>query len=273
MKRSDILTLAVSMALLLGCRSSEDANRAYTPYSEAEAQYAPPTEQQKLWALATSAILTERNRRRHDLLGGCDRTPKNIKAWQESLVNWWGVHNRKDLLETLDWIQEGGHRREFGEMARNLSSATPEQISQLKSKIAGDPSTSNQVGIVLKYKDEFNLKSIIAWDYARYISLCSWGYITGYMSEEEAWKHIMPAARLLQQTFDSWEDLGKNYVVGREFWSLPETQRAGDKTRQCYENLLKNPKSPWNTLPWDLDLNSPGAIIDSRKKRSVQSKK
>lgn len=72
---------------------------------------------------------------------------------------------------------------------------------------------------MLKYKDEFGEKSIAAWDYDRYISLCGWGYIAGYLSEEEAWQRIMPAARLLQKTFESWIDLGKNHVVGREFWS------------------------------------------------------
>lgn len=36
------------------------------------------TDAQKTWALATSAVLTERNRQRHDLLGGDERTEKNI---------------------------------------------------------------------------------------------------------------------------------------------------------------------------------------------------
>jgi hypothetical protein len=231
------------------------ADRRYALRSESDESFTPPTEEQKFWALATTAVLTESNRRRHDLLGGCERTPAEIKVWRNSLVKWWGVHNRDDLLDTLKWIEDGGHRKEFDKIAAFLSSVTPETLAEIRRQAATrDPSVINKIEIVIKYKDEFGKKSIIAWDYDRYISLCGWGYIAGYLSEEEAWRKIMPAARLLQNTFDSWRDLGMNHVVGREFWSFEETRRKGAYTRQCYERLLTNPSSPWVRLKWNLNL-------------------
>jgi hypothetical protein len=99
--------------------------------------------------------------------------------------------------------------------------------------------------------------SISAWDYDRYVALCGWGYLAGYLSEDEAWQRIMPVARLLQKTFSSWEDLGRNHIVGREFWSWEQTQDRGSLTLQSYKKLLTDPSSPWVKLKWDLDLSPP----------------
>jgi hypothetical protein len=238
--------------LLITCCAK--AEPSYPPFLEPETTYSTPTREQKMWALATCAILTESNKGRNDLLGGCQRTPKDCNDWQKGLANWWGVHNRADFLERLKWIETGGHRRSFDEIASFFTSATPDQIVEIKRKYANNPQISNQIEIVLKYKDEFGQKSIAAWDFARYVALCGWGYVAGYLTEEEAWQHIMPAARLMQRTFVSWEDLGKNHVVGREFWSFEQTQKRGDLTRSCYEKLLTCPSSPWVKIPWDLDL-------------------
>lgn len=257
MKYRQQLRLISTILFAFICTSCAESNSSYPPHLERSKQYFPPTKQQKLWALATCAVLTESNRRRHDLLGGCERTPVEIKTWQESLAKWWGDHNRAELLVTLEWIEKGGHRKQFDEIAKDLSRASQEQITELRKRVAANPSIINKIDVVMKYKDEFGSKSITAWDYARYVSLCGWGYIAGYITEEEAWGRIMPAARLLQNEFDSWEDLGKNHVVGREFWSLKHTQRRGKLTRQCYQKLLSDPSSPWKTLPWGLDLKPP----------------
>jgi len=216
--------------------------------------YGLPTDDQKLWALATCAVLTESNQGRHDLLGGCEHTPENAELEQRSLAKWWGITNRASFLAILDWIEKGGHRQQFERTAGRLSLATPEQIAKIRTQVSSDPETSNAVEIAMEYKDEFGAKSITAWDFDRYIALCGFAYIAGYISEDEAWQKIMPAARLLQKTFASWKELGKNHVVGREYWSLEETQRKGAVTRQCYEKLLVDPSSPWVRLKWDMDL-------------------
>lgn len=257
MKPTRHMTVTVFAVVTFLSASCGNTDLRYPPILPTGESYVTPTHEQKLWALATCAVLTESNRRRHDMLGGCERTPEEIKAWQESLAKWWGDNNREDLLETLIWIEDGGHRKEFDEMAAGLSAVTPAQLASIKMRVAADPSMSNKVEVVLKYKDDFGRKSIAAWDYDRYVSLCGWGYIAGYLSEEEAWQKIMPAARLLQKTFDSWKDLGNNHVVGREFWSWKHTQERGNLTRQCYEKLQTDSSSPWVLLKWNTDLSPP----------------
>ena len=113
------------------------------------------------------------------------------------------------------------------------------------------------------------MKSILGWDYARYVSLCGWGYVVGFMTEDEAWERIMPVAITLQDTFDSWEDLGRNHVLGREFWSWQSTQSRGELTKKAYKKLCTHTGSPWRRISWDLDL-SPW---DAEKKNQNEESK
>ena len=103
-------------------------------------------------------------------------------------------------------------------------------------------------------------KGILAWDLVRYIALCRWGYLAGYLTETEAWDHIMPAARRLQLAFDSWRDLQSNFLIGREYWSLQETQSKGARFQAIYERFTRDPNSPWNTNPWTMDLKAPAPL-------------
>ena len=248
----------ILMAVLVATAASAQTNQPYPPLiPKDDAPFMPPTAMQKRWALATCAILTESNQGRHDLLGGSEHNARNNAAQETLLAEWWGVQNRLGLYETLEWIETGGHRRWFDELALLLAKASPVQVAMLRISVAGDSERSNSVEVVRTYKDAFGRKSIIAWDFDRYVALCGWGYLAEYLTEEEAWRRIMPVARMLQKTFSSWEDLGRNHVAGREFWSLRQTQRRGELTRQCYKKLLTDPSSPWVKLKWDLDLSPP----------------
>lgn len=206
------------------------------------------------WALATTAILFERNGQRHDLLGGCVPSRENVTTTKQTLSQWWGINNRADLLNTLNWIETGGHRESFEKLGAYLASLNKQQFSELSAKIQHDEEARHQVDIAKKYYGKFAGKSLLGWDYARYISLCRWGCLVGYLTEKEAWGRIMPAAAMLQRNFISWKDLGENYLVGRQFWSYGQTQRDGQLYQNVYRQLLSKSSSPWILIPWNLNL-------------------
>ena len=230
------------------------AGAPYPPFIQPDAAGNTPAREQKMWALAACAVLTKSNGDRLDLLGGSERTEEKIKSQIELLDKWWEIRNRDDLLNMLKWIEDGGHRKRFDDLAWHLANLSPAQIDDARTATGVDSEGRNKIDVVLKYYRQLGAKSITAWDYDRYILLCGWGYLVGYLSEDEAWQYIMPAARLLQKTFSSWEELSRNYLIGREFWSLQHTTRRYRLMQECYQALLSDPTSPWRTIPWDADL-------------------
>jgi hypothetical protein len=106
-----------------------------------------------------------------------------------------------------------------------------------------------------QYYSQLGSKSILAWDLVRYVSLCRWGYLAGYISDTEAWDRIMPAALRLQQTFASWQDMQTDFLIGREFWSMSQSMQTGPVYRDLYERFLRETDSPWNLNPWNMDWN------------------
>ncbi len=206
------------------------------------------------WALAASAVLCDYNGMRDDLLAGMSVTSENAGAEKTALVQWWSIHSRDDLLAALEWLDQEGHRKTWDDEAAYLASLSQAQLQQVQSEAAKDPETKHQIEMVLKYAPTLGSKSLKGWDLSRYICLCRWGYLCGYLDEEEAWKHIMPVAAKLQATFSSWKELGENYLIGREFWSYEETKRSGDAISRVYQGLVDNSYGPWQFNKWDMDL-------------------
>ena len=208
----------------------------------------------RAWALAATAILTERNNHRHDILGGCVRTGANVAHWKGVLYNWWNIRDREDLLKTLKWIEDNGHRSDFEKLGSFIASLNDEQKLTLSSKLSDNKEAKHEIEAVERYYQKLGRKSLLGWDYSRYISLCRLGYMVGYLTESEAWARIITAAAILQRTFDSWKDLGENYFIGREFWSYEMALRDGRLYRDTYRRLLNNGNSPWKLNPWTVRL-------------------
>jgi hypothetical protein len=217
---------------------------------------APEIASAKSWALATTAILTERNHQRHDSLGGADLSEANVTHWKKILADWWDVNDRQGLLTALAWIEKEGHRKKFDKLGMIVAPLSDGQI-EILNQSNRDEEAKNRVVIARHYFEKVGKKSILGWDYARFISLCRWGYLVGYLTEKEAWDRIMPAAELLQKTFESWNDLGENYLIGREFWSYEETRKKGQLYRATYQKLLNDCNSPWTPSELECQLNKP----------------
>ncbi|GAB4330893.1 MAG: hypothetical protein Kow0099_01830 [Candidatus Abyssubacteria bacterium] len=153
------------------------------------------------------------------------------------------------MLKTLQWLEEGGHRKDFDDIKSFVQSLPAEERTMFIEQAGSDPEMANKIEVVSQYRLIYGDKSIAAWDLTRYTALCGWGYLAGYFTEEEAWQRMMPAARALQQHFDSWDDMGRNYLIGREFWSLGHTRQTGEAMENAYKKLRTDPQSPWRTIP------------------------
>jgi hypothetical protein len=166
----------------------------------------------------TYAILTTLTRRapRFDQLGGTPKTPESTTITRTILANSWDIQNPEKLRSTLAWLRKEGHR-------------------------AGRPPSPN---------DNLGPRGLLAWDLVRVIAVAGWGYVADYISEDEAWSHIGPAAVQLRQAYQSWEDLQQAYVNGAFAWDAS----AGPDCQQKYQQIMADPSSPWRAVPWATDL-------------------
>jgi hypothetical protein len=212
---------------------------------------------QQAWALAASALLTERNGERHDRLSGTSGNADDREDARRLLRDWWGVSDRRSLLDSLEWIEKGGHRHDFALTGQQLTALTPEQRQALEAQRRMDPWFNKKMLVVEAHYAQLGAKSIVGWDFSRYISVCRWGYAAGYLTEPDAWARIMPAARIIRYTFTSWREVGENYMIGRQYWSPEQHVQNGHFYRLALERLLADPASPWNRVPWDVDLGPP----------------
>lgn len=208
----------------------------------------------KMLALGCSAVLNERNGDKHDTLSPRDITEENIKSWKESLDRWWGATNREELLGNLEWVEKGGHRLRFEYVGEFIEGLSKEQYGAIIESEMFDLEHLYEILIAKKYYRKLGAKSLLGWDYSRYICLCRWGYLVGWLSEDEAWERIMPIAEILQGKFNSWEELGQNYLIGREFWSYQYTKESSRIYKEAFDQLMKMESSPWNKISWSTDL-------------------
>ncbi len=212
--------------------------------------YAEATASQKRWALALGGVLTAMNGDSHDTLAGIPEAPDTADAL-EARMGMWGINDRQDLVETLDWLAAEGDRKEFAEISAALAQATPEQVEAIRAQYKGNAQALAKIDLVLKHGAACGEKSIVAWDVGRYVSLCRWGYARGYLEEDEAWGRIMPVAQAAQGSFGSWSEYGKNYAIGRTYWSGdPKTE--ADVLR--ISKQLRSSTGPWGKIAWDTKL-------------------
>lgn len=207
------------------------------------------TRQQLEWALATNAILTKMNNGNYNLIGMEEPNDYNIEKTKRSLVESWGINNREDALRKIKWLKESGHRKHYNYKVFFVSRASEEKYNSLLNKL--DKKEAKELKFVKEHYKKIGDKGLIAWDYCRLVHIVGCCYKIGYLEYDEVVKEIMEAARIIQNSFSSWEEMSENYAWGRYLWG----------GKDCYEEvniyrewLLLNKKSPWTKIDWELSL-------------------
>jgi len=213
----------------------------------------------RAWALAATAILSYRNRDRLDILPPDVPSDSMVADTRDLLHNWWGIDRRSDLMRELAWLDREGHRVEFQKRGQFLSEMSDPAYKSWLRETKQSPEDVRRMNLLRDYYRKHGSSSFVAWDYARYISLCRWGYAVGFLSRSAAWERMLPAARKIQAHYHSWAEVGDDYLLARELWSPDETAKSGQYYRDIVAWLNREPKSVWNHLPWATDLGASAA--------------
>ena len=63
-------------------------------------------------------------------------------------------------------------------------------------------------------------KDVIGWDIGRAAYLVRVGVEVNYLKADEAWNYLERAYQRAISTFNTWEEFGRSYIIGRSFLGL-----------------------------------------------------
>jgi hypothetical protein len=147
----------------------------------------------------------------------------------------WGVSSSEEARAVITRVSSAGHRAAMVRMLNNMVHAPPEYRGFLGANVAALRRTE-----------------ILAWDLCRVISVARSSLAVGYLTRDEASELILQAARRLQYTYGSWEEMGADYKLGAIFFNI-----SRDKSRfhlNIVDSLIEDPASGWRTVPWATPL-------------------
>ena len=216
------------------------------------------------WAIALTGIMTEIHNTSHNSLNPTAMNQRWKNNWLTTLSRDWGITTREELLEMLDSMENDGHAASFLEIKDiiyEISGAGSEsEVTAILKKYEWNQAKYNRFIYVINNWDKYYNLTLKAWDLGRNINLCRWGYTVGFITEDEAWEKIFHNAKLIQPLYNSWEEYGYDYFMGRVFWAsgFGEEEEYFAVTEPVYNQLLK---SYWGLLDWRVDLEQPKTVV------------
>lgn len=209
------------------------------------------------WFNTTYAILTTANHGSLDLIGGLNKVSGSEKLVKEMLSEWWDVTDRDSADETIEWLLDEGHRIDFAEDVAYLQEIAGPELggSDTESLIQEfNPEDQPYVRCIIEAYQAYGDHAIDAWDYCRAMQLLGQYYVAGYYTKEETLDKSLEVAVLLQNTYDSWDDLAQSYLYGYQYWSEDDVNEEGSDSyerKAIYEKLKSSSKNPY-TIDWNL---------------------
>jgi hypothetical protein len=209
----------------------------------------------RFWALSLAGIMTELHKVNRNTLNPDEINETNRARWRETLRRDWGVTSREGLLRTLDTTENEGNASSLNYIKRIIGETANQGFSifDIYNKYRLTQRQYNYLKFTIANWNALNSRTLMAWDLGRNISLCRWGYTVGFLTEEEAWEKIMYYARKLQLFYNSWNEYGTDYYLGRLFWSSGSGEDVDYMlvTAPLYDKLTTG---FWNHIDWYTNL-------------------
>jgi len=221
--------------------------------SEVKTLPVPLTPQQS-FALACSAVLFTRNHDSNAILAGENITPAARADKIKTLASGWGVTNKASLVTAIHDLKEGSEHKQFAALGKLVSSLNQEEYDRFLASIKEDSEFCNKAKIARQYYDKLGEKGIIGWDLERALNICRFAYLAGLINDDEAWSLMYPTCKELQKHFNSFEEVGENYIIGRKFWGEAETKKTGLDFDVALAELTHFKSSPYRKQPWDVSF-------------------
>ncbi|MEF2968422.1 DUF1266 domain-containing protein [Paenibacillus sp. M1] len=208
------------------------------------------------WILGAAAILLERNGL--NFANGYDRpSEQEDPGWKEETMAWladsWSVTDHDSALYQIRGLIDDGKRTKFDRIRTFLNALPLRQQRSILHSIE-DPETAAEYRVVYTYNSRLTPAGIAGYDWGRSLFVAHYAKLLGFISADEAWDSMAEVAALIQRHYDSWEEYGTAFIIGRQFFYKEWSEESAKVYFQHVRSLLIDEYSPWRTLPWDTPL-------------------
>ena len=195
------------------------------------------------WGLVAGGLLTHVNQGGYESLWFSYGATRARNCLREG----WSVSNEQQLMRVCEWLIRCGHRvpcEQTCQFVRAMQAGT----------VLYDPNHKDieLFRWVARNMAQLEKSRLIAWDFTRVINVARWGFTSGYIQEATAWQWIMKAAVSLQKSFNGWDEIGQDFLLGLSYWS--DGAPPDPAFVAAYDILSKSPSSPWQMIPWRIAL-------------------
>lgn len=238
----------------------EEAQEALAEIEEEEAEATPQPaaasqDDVLRWFNATCAIWIQNNGWDYNIYGGLVESEANQAEAQKFLADYWAITDRSTAEKTLKMLNEEGHSVAFANDMVYLKELGIGDLTVDKRKdfmianfTVSDAEAQSHVEWYTYYEQNEE-RGISAWDYSRMMTILADSYLAGYYTKEEALDASLEVAKMIQGSYESWDQFMEGYFVGYEYWTF----ESSDARRAIYEELKAASDSPYN-IEWNLPL-------------------
>ncbi|MGV3762611.1 DUF1266 domain-containing protein [Parapedobacter sp.] len=184
-------------------------------------------------------------------------------VYRQGLNDDWGVVSKAQYENTVSELFDGMHSKLFAldiDYVLNYKSyvrgATPDHLKNVESQNANF--VNRLAGLIDKrvtyvtacFEASTDKPKPLIWgfDLWRIIPISREAFMAGYISEAEAWTHILRASDLIHYLFDSFESFYDNLRLGNAYWS--NDLKVTTKRLAMWKLYEKECNWPQRTLPW-----------------------
>ena len=222
------------------------------------------------WALATGAPLSLTNDFPLNIIDP-EQTQQHMLDW---LADSWNIHTRDDLGYELTNLFAAGHSKVFNTLLQFSDGYTSADRTEKAIQVLAEEMQQHggwEVNTSYDFIHEFsqNIPEAVAfiyehfaplttsipsikteaYDIDRIVTISRVAYGAKLFDTSLAEQNIIWAGSYAQAIYKDWREFAIGYLVGRAIWGGVPNEDFLYRVK-IVDLLLKDPKSPWNTLGW-----------------------
>ncbi len=202
------------------------------------------------WLNASNSIFIEYNDGNFKYYSGFKYSKNNKKFAQNYLENAYGITNSKELIDAISVLKADSTQKSFENHYLYLENYKDFEEDKLNTV------NKDKNDWVIETYETLGDNALTAYDLSRSLMLISFGYLSDYITLENAFTYSLNISKKIQSKFDNWIDFNQSYLNG--VYYLSETEKDLELYYELVDienNLSTSKKTPYN-INFDINLSN-----------------